>query len=151
MSSAAPRYHLSMAEDKQLTKHFKASEFWCKHCKEQGIKPEFVDLLQEFRDFIGVPLVITSGYRCKNHPVEASKKPGSIGRHTLGVAVDLFAPSITMEQLYSKIEEFGRFQGVGVSVARKFIHCDTRQGKARWCYSSTGKTLPWNGEWKTPA
>lgn len=135
--------------DKQLTKDFKASEVWCKHCGEQGMKDEFVALLQEFRDFLGTPIVITSGYRCKKHPVEASKKPGSIARHTLGVAADITCPSMSLEQLYSKVKEFGRFQGIGVSPHRNFIHCDQREASASWYYTKTDKTLPWDGNWKS--
>ena len=137
--------------DKQLTKDFKASEVWCKHCGEQGMKDEFIALLQEFRDFLGTPIVITSGYRCKKHPVEASKKPGSIARHTLGVAADITCPSMSLEQLYSKVKEFGRFQGIGVSPHRNFIHCDQREAPASWCYTKADKTLPWDGNWKSLA
>lgn len=136
-------------EDRQVTKDFKASELWCKHCKAEGIKEEFVAVLQDFRDFLGAPVVITSGYRCAQHPVERGKKPGTVARHVLGVAVDMYCPSMSLEQFYSKIREFGRFQGIGVSLPSNFIHCDTRTSPAFWCYSSTGKTLPWNGEWKT--
>ncbi len=149
MFTAPTRYHPLMAEDKQLTKNIKASEVWCKHCGEHGMKDEFVALLQEFRDFVDAPILITSGYRCKKHPVEASKKPGSVGRHTLGVAADITCPSMSLEQLYSRVKEFGKFQGVGVSRPKNFIHCDTRPAPARWYYSSSNKTLPWDGNWSS--
>lgn len=129
-----------------VSKNFKLSEVTCKHCGSHGMQKEFIDLLQQFRDFLGAPIVITSGYRCANHPVEAARK-GKVGRHRMGVAVDFYSPGISLKDLYGKIIEFGRFLGVGVSLEGGFIHCDRRETKARWKYKG-GKDVAWDGRWE---
>lgn len=130
-----------------VSKNFKASEVCCKHCGVMGMKLDFIALIQEFRDYLGSPVVITSGYRCNLHPSEVSKPSGKIGRHRLGVAMDFHSPGMSLKDLYSKVEAFGKFLGVGVSVSGGFIHCDQREKKARWQYDKSGRDIPWNGEW----
>lgn len=67
--------------------NFERSEFQCSHCGKNEIKDELVDVLQEIRSSAGIPMRVTSGYRCPDHPIEAAKaKPGS---HTLGLAADI--------------------------------------------------------------
>lgn len=129
-----------------VSKNFKLSEVTCKHCGRHGMQKELIDLLQQFRDFLGAPVVITSGYRCASHPVEAAKK-GKVGRHRMGVAVDIHSPGMSLENLYKKIVEFGRFLGVGVSLEGGFIHCDKRETRARWKYKD-GKDVAWDGKWE---
>ena len=132
-----------------VSKNFNVSEVACKHCGENGMKPEFVSVLQEFRDYLGAPVVINSGYRCRLHPAELVKPPGVVGRHRLGLAVDIQSPGMSLEDLYSRVEEFGKFLGVGVSIHGGFIHCDQRERKARWKYDSNGKDIPWDGRWSS--
>ena len=67
--------------------NFEPHELVCKHCKQEGIRPEMMELLQNVRVDVNLPFFISSGYRCKNHPIEHEKdKPGE---HTLGLAVDV--------------------------------------------------------------
>jgi hypothetical protein len=54
-----------------------------------------------------------------------------------------------LEELYKSVEEFGKFQGVGVSLHGNFIHCDKRENKARWQYNHSGKDVPWDGKWSS--
>lgn len=131
-----------------VSKNFKVSEVACKHCGKNGMQPEFIELVQEFRDYLGAPVVINSGYRCELHPVEVAKGWGKIGRHRLGVAVDIQSPGMRLKDLYAKVEKFGKFLGVGVSVEGGFIHCDKRENKARWKYKE-GKDVAWDGRWET--
>lgn len=130
-----------------VSKNFRLSEVTCKHCGRHGMQKEFIDLLQQFRDFLGAPVVITSGYRCASHPVEAAKK-GKVGRHRMGVAVDIHSPGMSLKDLYRRVEDFGRFLGVGVSLEGGFIHCDRRETRARWKYRD-GKDVAWDGKWET--
>ena len=132
------------------SKNFKVSELCCKHCGENGMQNEFVDLLQEFRDYLGAPVVITSGYRCKLHPVELAKPAGAVGKHRMGVAIDFNSPGMSLEELYKSVEKFGKFLGVGVSLRDGFIHCDKRDRRARWQYKD-GKDIPWDGKWASLA
>ncbi|WP_120497561.1 D-Ala-D-Ala carboxypeptidase family metallohydrolase [Kiloniella sp. EL199] len=99
--------------------NFSASEFICKcGCGRADMNPEFMVKLQELRDRIG-PLVITSGFRCKNHPVEKGKKrPGA---HSAGLAADIIPLKARRYELLTTISDM-RFKGIGV--AKSFIHID---------------------------
>ena len=73
-----------MASD---TKNFKVSEFACKHCGENNISQEVIDMAQIIRDELGVPVKVNSGYRCAEH----NKKVGGskTSQHINGNAADL--------------------------------------------------------------
>jgi hypothetical protein len=73
--------------DWMVSKNFKLSEVCCKHCGAHAMKRDFISLVQEFRDFLGAPVVITSGYRCRLHPV-GSAPPSQCGRQTQSWAGD---------------------------------------------------------------
>lgn len=53
---------------------------------------DMLTVLQSIRDLYGKPIYISSGYRCKAHPVEAMKY--STGEHTLGMAVDIICHGV---------------------------------------------------------
>jgi len=135
--------------DWMVSKNFKLSEVCCKHCGSHGMTPEFIALVQEFRDFLGAPVVITSGYRCRLHPAELQKPAGVVGRHRQGLAIDFRSPGMSLKDLYGNVEKFGKFLGVGVSLRGGFIHCDKRERKARWQYTQSGKDIPWDGDWSS--
>jgi uncharacterized protein YcbK (DUF882 family) len=107
-----------------------------------------LDTMHEFRRQIDTPLVVTSAYRCPNHPVERAKK-GKVGKHTLGLAVDWYSPKLSIKELYEKVEESGLFNGVGVSLDRNFVHCDIRDRRTRWQYDNEGRDIPWDGKWES--
>lgn len=67
--------------------NFKESEFRCKHTGLCYMDARFMDTLQAIRTAYGKPMIITSGYRDKTHPVEAAK--AAPGEHTLGLAADI--------------------------------------------------------------
>jgi len=75
----------------RATRNFSESEFNCKCSKCNSVTPhEMKDTAmlgaQYIRDAIGRAVIITSGYRCKDHPVEAAKK--TPGQHNKGLALD---------------------------------------------------------------
>ena len=57
-------------------RYFNEMEFVCKHCGRVNMSPTFLYRLDELRHRCGFPFVITSGYRCKDHPIEAKKPKG---------------------------------------------------------------------------
>jgi hypothetical protein len=71
--------------------NFHASELWCRcgHCDSDGseMDPVFMALLQRLRQVYGKPLVLSSAYRCPEHPEERYKAVP--GEHTQGLAVDV--------------------------------------------------------------
>ena len=87
---------------------------------------ETLDNLQQLRTILGLPVRVTSGYRCAQHPVEIIKnRPGS---HVLGRAVDISCLGREGFSIVKAALQCG-FTGIGVSMAtqKKFIHLDDVQ------------------------
>lgn len=111
--------------------YFKPAELACKHCGAQGCLPAAVDKLNELRHAYGHPLVITSAYRCKDHPVEAAKaRPG---QHNAGVAFDIKVADAGMAY---RIQQLAFAMGWrGIALGNGFVHVDMRGGPAAsWRY-----------------
>ena len=84
----------------------------------------FVALLNAIREDFGKPMVISSGYRCPDHPIERRKEhPGS---HSTGWAADVAVQGADALRLIEVAIRHG-VTGLGVnqkgSVGR-FIHLD---------------------------
>lgn len=85
-----------------------------------GLKPELVMLLDEARGKAGIPFVITSGYRTKEHNKEVGGVEGS--SHTTGDAVDISAKTSSSKFAIMKaLLEVG-FNRIGLYETH--IHCD---------------------------
>ena len=126
--------------------YFSKEELACKHCLESGrtideayfFDAEFRELLDSIRAACGFPLVVSSGYRCVNHPLETAKRqPGS---HTKGQAVDLKVSGEAAHTLLRVAIEHG-IQRIGVSQkgahSERFIHLDVVKdfpSPAVWSY-----------------
>jgi hypothetical protein len=73
-------------------KYFKLREFACNCCGKNKINRTFVRILSAARehskneDGSDIPFIITSGWRCENHP-ESIKNPTS--SHIKGLAADI--------------------------------------------------------------
>jgi zinc D-Ala-D-Ala carboxypeptidase len=120
-------------------KNFRLDEFKCKHCGENRIEHELIDKLQLLREDVGFPFLISSGYRCKDHPAEVNKNiPGT---HAEGIAVDIACSHTQALKIVSAAEGYG-FTGLGVNQKgdERFIHLDiskTEAGRPRphiWSY-----------------
>ena len=116
--------------------YFSAAEFRCQHCGQDGIRDEIVDRLNVMREECGFPFVISSGYRCEQHPIEAKKsRPGA---HAAGYAADI---AVRGEQALKVIESamtngISRI-GVNQKGNARFIHVDVdpnRVSPALWSY-----------------
>lgn len=113
-------------------RYFSLEEFKCSHCGENHIEPQFVMKLDALRDMMGFPFVITSGYRCKDHPVEA-KKPNGPGQHTKGNAADIAITDAHDRYLLVRMAMTMGF--TGVAAHKSFVHVDTRVGPEKmWTY-----------------
>ena len=96
----------------ELYKNFKPEEFACQHCGKEGIKEELLNRLQALRTFLNFSFVVSSGYRCPEHPIEAKKsKPGT---HTTGLAVDILCRGAEAYKIINHAQEYG-FTGIGVN------------------------------------
>ena len=125
-----------------LTKNFTRDEFQCqcKKCEAQMIDTELAEKLQRIRDVLGVPLKITSGYRCIVH--NASKAVGgSTSKHLYGFAADWRTMNRTVNPVaLGIIAQAVGFGGIGIYWHPKaaMCHADTRAGKATWLCTSPG-------------
>lgn len=119
--------------------NFSKSEFDCKHTGHNKMHPEFLAKLQELREALGFPLIISSGYRDPTHPAEARKaRPG---QHSQGIACDILAmDGATAFKIVQKALELG-FTGVGIAQDNRrprpsrFVHLDIRTSTpVMWSY-----------------
>jgi uncharacterized protein YcbK (DUF882 family) len=67
--------------------NFRLEEFRCRYTGECEMHPDHMRRLQQLRGVFGKPMVVTSGYRSKRHPIEAAK--ATPGEHTHGRATDV--------------------------------------------------------------
>jgi len=105
---------------KMTLKHFKRSEFTCKcGCGETVISDELLESLDKAREFAKIPFVISSGYRCKNHP-ESKKNPTS--SHIKGLAVDIKCEGSNTRAIMMDALVFADFERFGLH--ESFIHVD---------------------------
>ncbi len=88
-----------------------------------------VNKLDSLRGLMASPLILTSAYRCPEHPEEIKKKKG--GTHTQGIAVDIRVFGIEQIRLVKHAYDTG-FRGFGI--ANTFLHIDLRREPAKWIY-----------------
>ena len=103
--------------------NFTKEEFDCQHTGENAMQPDFMQRLQALRTEYGKPMIITSGYRSTEHPIEAAKQ--TIGPHTTGRACDVSVSGENALLLLSLAVKHG-FTGIGVKQkgSRRFLHLD---------------------------
>lgn len=120
--------------------NFKVEEFACKHCGENKIKPELIDVVQKIRTALGRPIRISSGYRCEDHPAE--KRKDEPGEHFDGTAADL---AVSYENAFLVLRaalSIPEVTGIGVNQKgpNRFIHIGigpAKEGRPRphvWSY-----------------
>jgi uncharacterized protein YcbK (DUF882 family) len=121
---------LNKINDIEIARYFKLSEFACPCCKRVMLHPTLLKKLVKFREMIGKPIYITSGYRC----AEYNQKVGGIksSYHLLGLAADIKIEGVSALDLL-EIAEMIDFSGIGFYEKKNFLHLDVRPTKlARW-------------------
>lgn len=119
-----------------LSKNFNRQEFTCrgKNCcgGSAPVHPDLVAGLQEFRDKVGLPLDISSGFRCRSHNEKIGGAENSL--HTLGMAADISCPdNLTALQMAEIAESIKVFREGGIGIYKSWLHVDVRKAnKARW-------------------
>lgn len=129
--------------DLKVARNFRRSEFRCKRCCDKVIiQPDLPVALQELRDLLGSPVVITSGYRCKdkNDDVGGAKYSAHMG----GYAADCFFPGVDLMDAYlcvvralpwtdgGGIGLYPRWINHDGEIKGNFIHLDVRRKRKRW-------------------
>ena len=116
--------------------NFKPDEFRCSCCNRLEIASELIDMLQTAREALGVPLTLTSAYRCPDH--NSKIKGSSRSQHLLGKAADITIQSLKPAEVFVIIEDLidmGELLQGGVGAYDTFTHYDIRRTKARWNYA----------------
>ena len=115
-------------------KYFSLDEFVCSETGEQDMCPEFLKALSHLRQICDFPFVITSGFRSKNHSIEAAKVAAGkkLGTHAQGIAADI---KVFGGAQRLAIVKHASAMGMSVGVAKTFVHVDIRKTPAMcWCY-----------------
>ncbi len=117
-----------------IAKDFALDEFAC-HCKcnRVVVQPDLPVALQELRDLLGSPIVITSGFRCAKH--NRAIGGAKFSAHLGGFAADCTFPGKTLLDAYLEIVRclpWAESGGIGIYVDRNFIHLDVRKKRKRW-------------------
>ena len=114
---------LSWAMDVKLSEHFTQREFTCKcGCGQTKVNMELVIKLEELRKQLGLPIIITSGYRCPKHNKEVGGVEDS--QHLYGNAADIKVKRVTPEMVGIFAEDVGFSY---VKVYRSWVHVDVRR------------------------
>jgi len=128
----------NVPENMKLSKNFKLSEFACKDGSIVVLVDyELVEKLQQLRNKVNKPVVITSGYRS----VAYNKKCGGIptSNHLLGKAADIKISRMTPLEVAKLADTLG-FLGIGVYPT--FTHVDvqgsTNKKKIYWKQGTDG-------------
>ncbi len=107
-------------------RHFNLDEFRCNCCLENEISTKFVDMVDELREQLGFPLIVSSGYRCPAHNDRVSST-GRDGPHTTGKASDFKVHGRQAHALINAALQAG-FTGIGIhqrgDMQKRFIHLD---------------------------
>lgn len=129
-----------------LSQNFSEHEFacqdgFCPHCGGAGpVDSVLVDVVQEIRDELDMPLKITSGFRCPTYNRTIGSKDTS--QHCRGRAADIAIPdSVDPEEFFELCEDvLNQYKaahtggkGGGLGKYDTFCHIDTREhGPSRW-------------------
>jgi len=115
--------------------YFKDSEFLC-HCGCGGgiekMDKDFLNKLEDTRDYAGIPFFLVSAYRCPKH----NKDVGSTSdNHPLGRAVDVRCR--TSQARYRIISGALKAGFTRIGIHKTFIHMDNNSNQAPeviWVY-----------------
>lgn len=131
------QHYNDVYEDEWEWPHFRPAEIACSHCGELLVQKRAMDQLEAVRLIYGRPIVIASGYRCPDHPIEAAKdEPGA---HSRGTAFDPYptgpdADLAEMEDSFHATGVLGRGKGVKDGSLHLHFDWDEVLGKRSWGY-----------------
>lgn len=115
-----------------MAKYFKPDEFVCPCCgrlPDSGIDNSLLDVLDKMREAMGIPLYVSSGYRCRAHNEAVDGVADS--QHIHGRAADVYAEGTEWTPL--QIAALGERAGAdGIGLYDDFVHIDVRGYYARW-------------------
>jgi len=109
----------------KISENFNLKEFECPCCHRVMLDSKLLNLLQKLRDTIQEPIIITSGYRCKDENERVGGVKNSY--HLFGMAADITISTRDLTTVRKICRKIG-FMGIGFYYSRSFIHLDVRHG-----------------------
>ena len=117
------------------SKYFKEDEFnrCSPSCSLQDMKQTTISKLDTAREVAGIPFVLTSAYRSREH--DRSKGRSGTGAHTIGRAIDIRCNTSRNRFLVVNALLKAGFKRIGVG--KTFVHADdseTHDQEVMWLY-----------------
>lgn len=112
--------------------YFAEKEFWncIPRCSKEQMDSSFMKRLNKARRIAGLPFVLNSAYRSKEHDLAAGRTGNSF--HCKGRAVDIKCLDSSSRAVIVCALISAGFRGIGIS--NTFIHVDDRPLKCMWLY-----------------
>ena len=103
----------------------------------EDLHPRMKDFICKLESKLSKELIITSGYRGPNHPIEAKKTNGP-GEHSTGLAVDVFCELPTDFLILVGESYLLGCRRIGVSRVKNFVHLglDSDRDNSLWVYKN---------------
>jgi hypothetical protein len=108
---------------------FSPRELACKGTGRLRVDPASMDKLQALRDQLGVPLIVTSGYRSPEHNKKVGGAKNSL--HMRGMAFDIRMDNHDPVAFEEAARAVG-FKGIRRYPKQGFLHIDTRSEPHDW-------------------
>jgi len=116
----------------KLSPHFAKGELACHHCGELVLNGFLLVGLEALRAKVDQAIVVTSGYRCREHNAAVGGTLQS--KHLIGEAADIYCPGLALLKLLNAAQDLWMFQqgGIGLYPEQRFIHVDVYPVRRRW-------------------
>lgn len=133
----------------RLTDHFSIGDFSCKCGKCRGIFKLSLGLvggLELLRMKIRRHIKIIKGFVCPEIAQQA--KGYKRNYHAQGIAADIWVDRMDIQELFAQCELIPEFNGIGLNLAGKYIHVDTRKVAERsvWVEEADGEIIAMTAE-----
>ena len=139
METIVRPYFIKTQGNLQLTKNFKVSEFKSRSYPVVFIGDEILEVLQNLRDRLGVPINVNSGFRNKNHNDSVGGSTNSA--HLLGLAADISCNTVPAWRVAHMLYMLYYKQvAIGLHTKENYVHVDTLY-RGNWYKESLSNTV----------
>ena len=122
MTFIRANHYKDIGADEWPWPHFSAQEMACRGTGQLVVSVDLMDKLEALRKRLGGhPLLVTSGYRSKEHNVAVGGAANS--QHLYGMAVDIALANMDGAEIEGHAKMLG-FTGIGRYPGKGFIHLD---------------------------